>query len=126
MKSDLADYKFFCFNGKPEYCQVILNRSTNQTIDFYDMDWNLCEFTGLALPGEEYPHSDVSIRRPQNLDKMKEYAKKLSRNTSFVRIDFYEVNEELYFGEITFYPASGFGTFVPEEWNVKLGKKIRL
>ena len=57
---------------------------------------------------------------------MKEFACILAKNTKFVRIDFYEIERKLYFGEITFYPASGFGNFKPTEWNEKLGEMINL
>ena len=53
-------------------------------------------------------------------------AEKLSRDISFLRVDFYVVNNRIYFGELTFYPASGFGEFIPNEWDEKLGDMIRL
>lgn len=124
--SDLRDYKFYCFNGEPRFCQVISNRSTKETIDFFDMDWNLQEFTGLAFPGSHFPHSDKIIAQPQTVCKMQQIAKTLSSSISFVRIDFYEVNCKTYFGEITFFPASGFGEFSPDKWNYTLGNWIQL
>ena len=59
---ELRDYKFYCFSGKPLYCQVISDRSTNETIDFFDMNWKHMEFTGLEKP--YYPHSKLEIPRP--------------------------------------------------------------
>ena len=122
--NDLKDYKFYCFEGEPLYCQVISNRSTNETIDFYDMDWIHQEFTGLGIP--HHPFAEEGCPRPYTFEDMKKFAKLLAKGIHFVRIDFYEVNDKLYFGEITFYPASGFGFFKPEKWNKELGNKICL
>ena len=120
---DLIDYKFFCFNGEPQYCQIITGRSNKEKIDFYDMSWNLQPFVGLTpLVG----NSGFSFPRPVHFNEMKIFARKLSQNTSFSRIDFYEVQGKLYFGEFTLYPASGFGKFSPEEWNRKIGDMITI
>ncbi len=64
--------------------------------------------------------------KPIHFDEMKDIAIKLSDSTPFSRIDFYEVQGNLYFGEFTLYPASGFGKFSPDEWNLKLGDMITL
>lgn len=122
-KEDLIDYKFFCFNGNPEYCQVICDRSTNETIDFFDMNWVHQEFIGL---NNNCSNSTTKLLKPYRFEKMKEFAYVLAKNTKFVRIDFYEINRKLYFGEITFYPASGFGQFEPVIWNERLGNMIEL
>lgn len=122
-ETELKDYKFFCFNGNPEYCQVICDRSTNETIDFFDMNWVHQEFIGL---NSKCSNSKHPIAKPVTFEKMKEFACILAKNTKFVRIDFYEIERKLYFGEITFYPASGFGNFKPSEWNEKLGDMINL
>ena len=121
--SDLTDYKFYCFNGAPKYCQVIRDRRSNETIDFYDMDWNHMPFIGLT------PHARnglTPVPKPQNLDVMQRICSVLARGMSFVRIDLYEINGCEYFGEITFYPASGFGVFTPTEWDKHLGDLINL
>lgn len=86
------------------------------------MDWEHQEFTGLALPYKL--HSSVPIPRPRAFSDMRAAATRLSENIPFVRVDFYEVNGRMYFGEMTFYPASGFGLFCPNEWNRKLGEMI--
>lgn len=121
--SDLADYKFFCFNGEPKYCQVIRNRSELETIDFYDMDWNHQEFVGLnpvAKNGFE------PVPRPICLNVMCEICRKLSKDIPFLRVDLYLIDNKIYFGELTFYPASGIGSFTPREWQYKLGALIDL
>lgn len=120
---DLPDYKFFCFNGEPQYCQVIRDRHTKETIDFYDMDWNHQEFVGLnpvACNGL------TPVARPGNLDEMKNICRKLADSKSFVRVDLYVIEDKSYFGELTLYPASGMGVFTPEEWNGKLGDLLTL
>lgn len=121
--SELIDYKFYCFNGEPCYCQVIKDRTSRETIDFFDMDWNIQEFTGLEKPYKE--HSKF-VKKPDNFLEMIEGAKKLSEGIPFLRVDFYEINGQVYFGEMTFYPASGLGWFTPDSWNYKLGKMIRI
>lgn len=112
---DIPDYKFFCFNGVPRYCQVIQNRSTKETIDFYDLDWNHMPFYGLNPKG-------CPAAKPQKFDEMIEVAKKLSCEYPFARIDLYGIASKVYFGEITFYPASGYGVFTPDEWDGKMGE----
>ena len=124
---DLSDYKFYCFNGEPKYCQVIRDRNSKETIDFYDMKWNHMPFVGLNPIGKDgFENGTSPVPKPIHLDKMIEICQKLSCNIPFVRIDLYLINNSIFFGEITFYPASGIGTFSPEEWSLKLGKMIEL
>ena len=126
LNTDLNDYKFYCFNGKAEYCQLIANRSINETIDFYDRNWNHQEFVGLTL-SNIHPSNTIHIR-PMNYDKMLEISDKLANSidSPFVRIDLYNIKGRIYFGEITFYPASGMGKFLPNKWNYILGDMINL
>lgn len=119
----LKDYKIYCFNEIPKYCQVIGNRNKEITIDFYDFEWKHQPFIGLNSLSH---NSEEIIPRPRHLDLMKELSGILSKETYFCRIDFYEVNNKLYFGEITFYPLSGFGLFRPYEWNRIMGDLIEL
>ena len=127
--NDLPDYKFFCFNGEPHYCQVIRDRHTKETIDFYDMEWNHQEFVGL-LPqsniADSISNGLTSVARPKNLEEMKEICRKLADSKTFVRVDLYVIDDKSYFGELTLYPASGMGVFTPEEWNGKLGDLLTL
>ncbi|MCF2659697.1 hypothetical protein JQM83_10985 [Parabacteroides distasonis] len=120
---DLSDYKFFCFNGEPKYCQVIRDRHTKETIDFYDMDWNHQEFVGLNPVAR---NGLTPVPRPTHFDKMLEICRKFAKNIPFIRVDLYEINYKVYFGELTFYPASGMGTFSPEYWATKLGDMLVL
>lgn len=129
--TDLPDYKFYCFNGKPVYCQVIRDRRSKETIDFYDMEWNHKPFVGLnpVVNNGLNPVANNGLNpvaKPTSLCKMLDVCSKLSIGIPFSRIDFYVIDDKIYFGEITFYPASGLGIFTPIEWNEKLGSMIKL
>lgn len=119
----LTDYKFYCFDGEPKYCQVIRNRTTKETIDFYDMDWRRQEFVGL---NPNAGHANFELQRPAHLETLQEMARSLSAGTVFSRVDLYEIDGVEYFGEITLFPASGLGRFEPGVYNELLGKMIRL
>lgn len=120
--NDLMDYKFFCFNGKCKFFKIDFNRLTKHQANYYDTNGNILPF------GEEICPPDFAkkLELPVNLKKMINLAEKLSQNITFLRVDFYEINGNIYFGELTFYPASGFGKFQPEEWDLKLGNLIDL
>lgn len=122
-KKDLTDYKIYCFNGVPRYIQVIQDRHTKETIDFFDTEWNHQEFYGLNPVPKP---AEAPVPKPANLSDMLRVAKKLAKGTEFVRVDVYQVNDGIYFGELTFFPASGMGTFTPVEWNVRLGDLLKL
>lgn len=112
-EKELKDYKFFCFDGKIKYCQLIKNRSTDETIDFYDINWIKQDFTGLSVQ----KISPTFEKKPINYEKMLEIVKKLAEGFDFVRVDLYNIDGKIYFGELTFCPASGYGKFIPEKWN---------
>lgn len=120
--TELKDYKFMCFNGQVKCLFVGLNRNspTGLNVDFYDIDWNILPFE------RHYPKSNKKINKPKTFDKMIEFAEKLSKNIPFVRVDFYEVNGKLYFGELTFYPGSGYEEFTPESYDYLLGSWLDL
>lgn len=118
---ELTDYKFFCFNGEPKYCQIIRDRHTKETIDFYDMEWNLMPFVGLNPVAS---NGITPVAKPLHLEELKNLCRKLSQGVPFVRVDMYVINDKEYFGELTFYPASGFGAFSPMKWNQTLGDLI--
>ena len=121
--NELTDYKFYCFDGVPRYCQVIANRHTGETIDFYDMDWNHQDFFGL---NPSCSNAAKDSPRPARLEEMYRIACVLSEGLPFLRVDLYEINGKVYFGEMTFYPNSGFGAFSPDDWDFKLGDLITL
>lgn len=116
------DYKFFVFNGKAKYIQIDVDRFKKHTRCIYDINWNKQKF------GIEYEFFEGDIKKPKNLKKMIHYAEKLADKFSFIRIDFYEVNQKVYFGEMTFYPGGGLEKFFPnhKKLNLKFGEKIKL
>jgi hypothetical protein len=120
--NELMDYKFFCFNGHPRYCQVISGRNSNMSIDFFDMNWCHQPFHEPKF----FPFSNQTISKPKKLSEMIELSEKLSKDHPFLRVDFFQVNGKVYFGELTFYPTSGMGGFSPEQWDVKFGDMIEL
>lgn len=123
LDSELSDYKFYCFDGKATFCQVIRNRSTDESIDFFDMNWNHMPFVGLNPIAK---NGKTPVARPSNLNDMIKVAEALSKDIPFTRIDLYQINSITYFGKVTFYPNSGVGTLNPEEWNTRLGDLIKL
>lgn len=120
--SDLVDYKLMCFNGKHRCTFVCEGRNTGEGlhVTFYDKDWHIMPFE------RHYPRSKKGIPCPGCYDKMIEYAELLSENCPFMRVDFYEVEGKLYFGEITLYPGSGYEEFTPEKWDYILGDWLKL
>ena len=119
--SDLKDYKFMCFNGVVKCSFVCTERfSGNLRVTFFDRDWNVMPFS------RTYQVSEKEIPKPANYNQMLELAEQLSRNIPFIRVDFYEINGRIYFGELTFFPGCGFEAFHPESWDKKLGDWIIL
>lgn len=121
-ESDLKDYKFFCFNGRVECCQVISNRSSKMTVDFYDKAWNHQPFH----EPKNFQFSNFPIQRPDNYSEMLYLAEVLSKNYTFIRVDLYNVRGRIYFGELTFFPTTGMGGFDPQEWDLIFGQMIKL
>lgn len=127
LDGEMTDYKFYCFNGIPVYCQVIGNRHTTETIDFFDMDWVHQLFYGLNPLGGPFAFpAGITPSCPPHLDEMKNMAERLAINTLFCRIDLYDTTRQPYFGEYTLYPASGIGIFSPTEYNDILGRMIKM
>lgn len=123
--SDLMDYKFHCFNGKPIYCQVISERSKKECIDFYDMDWRHQDFIDEPV-WSPIKNSEVEIEKPVSFEQMRAIATVLSEGFPYVRVDLYEIAGKPYFGEMTFTPGSGGGGFQPDEMDRKMGDLVQL
>lgn len=120
---ELRDYKIFCFNGEPKILFVASDRQNageDTKFDFFDLNWNHLPFTN------GHPNSKEHIAKPKNFEEMLGIAKKLSVGIPQVRIDLYNCNGKIYFGEITFFHWSGMTAFDPVEWDFKLGKLIKL
>lgn len=110
----LTDYKFFCFNGTPKYVQTDIGRFKEHRQNFYDMQW---QCIGVHCT---YPEGEL-LPQPENFDDMKRYAAQLSADFPFVRVDLYNVDGNIFFGELTFFPSSGYGKFHPDEFDFTLG-----
>jgi hypothetical protein len=118
----LMDYKFFCFNGKAKFVQANKGRETqNHAQNFYDLDWKILPF-GKDLK----PRPDINIDAPSCLNQMIEIAEDLATDFPFVRVDFYEVDGKVVFGELTFYPKSGLPDFTPPEYDEILGSYFEI
>lgn len=116
----LTDYKFFCFGGEPFMMYVSQDHAEHATTDFFDMDYKLLPIR-MRDPNSENPPAC-----PKEFEEMKQYARMLSKNIPHLRVDFYVINHQVYFGELTFYHNAGFSLVKPHEWNVKLGNLIKL
>lgn len=120
---ELKDYKWFCFNGEPKVLFIAADRGMENEetkFDFYDMDFNHLPFTN------GHPNASKLPRKPKGFDQMKELAAKLSVGEPHVRVDFYDINGCVYFGELTFYHWSGMVPFEPQEWDYIFGSWIKI
>lgn len=120
---ELKDYKIFCFDGQPKIMFIATDRANPEEetkFDFFDMEFNHLPFQN------GHPNAKKSIMQPKGFEKMKELAAKLSAGIPQVRVDFYDIDGKVYFGELTFSHWSGFVPFDPEEWDYKLGSWIDL
>ncbi len=118
------DYKFFCFNGRVDSLFIATDRqdkSRPTTFDFYDADFKPLDITYGGHAHVKTPHE-----KPANFEKMKELAAKLSKPFPFVRVDFYDLGDRVYVGEMTFYSGGALLSFEPVEWDKIYGDKIRL
>ena len=109
------DYRFWCFNGKPEAIQV--DNHTHDLNAFYDANWN-----NLHMSYRD-KGSQQEVSRPSNFDEMFDVAARLSTGFDFVRVDLYSVRGKIYFGEFTFTPTAGMNTFDPPHWDLYFGQK---
>lgn len=120
---ELRDYKFFCFSGVPKAMFIATDRSNpndETKFDFFDMDFNHLPFTN------GHPNAKREIKKPEGFEEMKQIAAKLSKEVPHVRVDLYNINGSIYFGELTFSHWSGMVPFVPEEWDYTFGSWIKL
>lgn len=122
------DYKVHCFNGKPKLIQVDLHRNTdNYSRNWYTIDWEIAPFEWSSVKnGESKGSKNEYVSPPKNLKKMLKLSSKLSSDFIYSRIDWYNVDGYLYFGEITFHHDSGLIPIKPVEWDFKLGNELLL
>ncbi len=120
--SELRDYKFFCFNGIVKCYKIDFDRFVEHRANYFTPDGEL-----MKLGEEERPPDfNKKLQTPSNLEQMKEFAEKLAETHPFLRVDFYDVDGKVYFGELTFYPSGGFGKFVYDGNDDLLGSWIKL
>ena len=117
--NNLNNYKFLCYNGKPKYVYVSKMYHNIKYRNFYDMNWNFLNFSCLSEP-----HPYYKYKKPQFFELMKEYSKKLSSDFKFVRVDFYELENEVRLGELTFIPMNSIFTCDNKQDEITLGKDI--
>lgn len=119
-EAGIEDYKFFCFNGVVHSLVVDVDRYIEHKRNFYDRNWNY-------LPvSSDCPNFGDSIEKPEKFEELVRVAETLSRDFPFVRVDLYLVNQQVYFGELTFYPWSGYVQFDPDEFDFEWGEKFTL
>ena len=119
---ELKDYKFFCFGGVPKMLFVASDRhkKVETKFDFFDMDFNHLPIIN------GHPNSEIPPRKPATFEQMKKLAAELSAGYPHVRVDLYEINGKIYFGEMTLYHYSGTVPFEPESWDKVMGEWIEL
>ncbi len=122
-EEELRDYKFFCFDGVPHLMFIAKDRNKpgeETKFDFFDMNFNHLPITN------GHPNSEPPYEKPSEFGRMKSLAAELSKGFPHVRVDFYESEGRIYFGELTFFHWSGLVPFEPHEWEVKLGKLVNI
>ena len=118
--SQLTDYKVYTFNGRAKMIMINKDRGVDTKADYFDTDYQCLDFSW------GYPHAEVKPQKPKCFDEMIELAEKLAKDTYELRVDFYEVNGQIYFGEMTFFDGSGFDKIEPIEWDYKIGSWVKL
>ena len=117
----LVDYKFMCFNGRAEYMQINHDEDGVHCVDFYDINWKRMPDMSCGV----YPKAKRDLPKPENFDEMLEISERMARQFPFVRVDLYDIGR-LYFGELTFFPGSGFWNVSPISYDELLGSKLTL
>lgn len=121
--NDLLDYKFFCFDGDVKALYVATERSSGDVkFDFFDADFNHLDlWQGHPVSGRH-----MMIMKPKGFDEMKAIASNLSKGLPHVRVDLYDIDGKIYFGELTFYSGGGLVPFHPDKWDYEFGRWIKL
>lgn len=114
------DYKIFCFHGEPKIIDVHLDRFTGHKRNIYDLNWNVIRGAEMKYPSD----TECVVEKPDNLDELMEYSRKLSKDFIHVRVDFYIVDGKIYFGEMTFTNGAGLDAVRPHEFDEWLGSMI--
>lgn len=117
---EAADYKFFCFDGEVKALFIATDRPHDTRFDFFDTEFNHLPIVN------GHPNSDKKIEKPANYDLMLKLASELSKGIPHVRVDLYEINGKVYFGELTFFHYAGFVPFKPASWDKTFGDWLTL
>ncbi len=120
-KPSISDFKYFFFNGKPEFIQIDLDRSIDHVRSYVDMNWEPLEFDTIGIKRNKGP-----IEIPKNHEEMTRVATQLAKGFPFVRVDLYNLQGRIIFGEMTFYPTDGRMDFYPDHWNKLIGDYLKL
>ena len=121
------DYKFHCISGKLEFIQVDIDRFTNHVRNFYNEKWEKLPFNWAPWKnGKEVYPLGRDIPKPQSLEEMNKIAETLAKDFGYVRIDLYNLNGAIYFGEITLHHGSGWERFNPQKFDDVYGSKLKL
>lgn len=120
---NLIDYKFYCFDGKAHFIKVATNTNNPNGPEngIFDM-----EFKQLPYCRKEVQKINERLQRPKNFKLMCQIAEKLSEDFPHVRVDLYNIDGKIYFGELTFYDTSGYQIFEPDEFDFILGKLFKI
>lgn len=119
---DLKDYKFYCFDGVMKFVMINSDRNSDKPTraDYFDRDFNWLDFTW------GYEHAACRPEKPDGFDEMIAIAEKLAQGLPHIRVDLYECNGHIYFGELTFFDGSGFDKIEPIEWEYRIGEMLIL
>ena len=122
-KNGLVDYKLFCFNGEPDFLYISqgLEDHLSARMGFYDFDFNT-----INIKRSDYKRFERNPKKPENFDKIIQFSKILSQNIPHVRVDWYDIDGKIYFGELTFYTCSGYIPFETEEMDNRIGDLLIL
>lgn len=120
LKYNIKDYKFFCFNGEPKFLKVDFDRFNNHRANFYNINWEFLDIDEMCCRRDP----NVHIEKPENFEEMVEIARKLSKDFYFVRVDLYQHENQIYFGEMTFFPGGGYNPYEPWEWQSRIGDML--
>jgi hypothetical protein len=120
------DYKIHCINGKVSFIYVSIDREGINKRNIYDSDWKALPFTWAAKGKDILKQRGEEINPPTSFNQMKQMAEKVAEMFPYVRVDFYDVDGKIYFGEITQFHGGGFDQIRPLEWDYKYGEMINL
>lgn len=120
------DYKLHCINGQLEFVYCSVDREGINKRNIYDANWNPLYFTWSEPCKDPSTLRGPEIPAPLSFKKMKELASVIAKDFDYVRVDFYDVDGDLYFGEITLHHGSGLDVFVPSTFDELYGKKLKL